>query len=252
MPTPRQRTLLLRPTATAFSPTSLANLWAWWDVATISTLFQDSAGTTPVASNADPIGYIADRSGNGRFVRQTGATSTRPTYTTAVQNGLPAASFDGGDYLDSVATVDSFPLTIVGVMRRSTTVGATHGIVTLYHSTLGGSYCLIASGNDFRAGIGLPAAVSFGSTTVANTPYLFGGVFGATSVANILNNAISTGTAHTATVRANIVRIAGRNANDVSLLLNGFICEICIYNRALSNIETGQLQTYFNSKWSVY
>ena len=51
----------------AFTPASLANLWAWWDVATLSTLYTDNAGTTPVSANSDPIGYIADRSGNGRY-----------------------------------------------------------------------------------------------------------------------------------------------------------------------------------------
>ena len=37
----------------------------WYDPSDLSTLFQDSSGTTPVTAAGQPVGYIADKSGNG-------------------------------------------------------------------------------------------------------------------------------------------------------------------------------------------
>lgn len=49
----------------SFSPLSLFSLGeqgAWYDPSDLSTLFQDSAGTTPVASDSDPVGLMLDKS----------------------------------------------------------------------------------------------------------------------------------------------------------------------------------------------
>ena len=50
-----------------FNPLSLfanSEQGAWYDPSDLSTLFQNSDGTTAVAVG-DPVGYIADKSGNG-------------------------------------------------------------------------------------------------------------------------------------------------------------------------------------------
>jgi hypothetical protein len=52
----------------AFDPASLgASLDAWWDVSDLSTLYSDLAGTTPAAVDG-PVGYIADKSADGRHL----------------------------------------------------------------------------------------------------------------------------------------------------------------------------------------
>lgn len=229
-------------------PRSIPDLWAWWDIATLSTLYQNSANTTPVATNGDPIGYIADRSGNGRYVRQTGATGTRPTYTTGTQNGLPGALFDGGDYLDSVATIDSLPLTILGVWKRGGTVGATQGQISAYDSGGGGARLRYNTGN---AIIVESSASANGGIVGANTPFVFGGRFTAAAVDAVNNGAITT-TPTSASAITNIMSIGRYNINNTSALGNGSLCEVCIYNRALSDAEITSLSTYLNSKWSVY
>lgn len=50
----------------------------WYDLSDFSTLFQDSAGTTPVTAAGQPIGKILDKSGRGNHATQTTAGS-RPT-----------------------------------------------------------------------------------------------------------------------------------------------------------------------------
>jgi hypothetical protein len=83
-----------------WTPTNLGStLKAWWDVSDLSTLFQNSDGTTAVAADGDPVGYIADKSGNGFHLTQ--ATSgSRPTYKTS--SGLHWLDFDGtSDFIKS-------------------------------------------------------------------------------------------------------------------------------------------------------
>ena len=58
----------------------------------LSTLFQDSAGTTPVTTAGQPVGLMLDKSGNGNHATQATAAA-RPTY----QTGPARATIDGVD-----------------------------------------------------------------------------------------------------------------------------------------------------------
>lgn len=67
---------------------------AWYSPSDLTTLFQDSAGNTPVTTDGDPVGLMLDKSGNGNDASQTVAAA-RPTYKT---NGtLHWIEFDGVD-----------------------------------------------------------------------------------------------------------------------------------------------------------
>jgi hypothetical protein len=88
--------------AAAFSPAVLfagSVKGAWYDPSDLSSMFQDTAGTTPVAANNDPVGRINDKSGNGNHLLQATA-GKRPLYQTA--SGLSWLLFDGVD--DGLAT----------------------------------------------------------------------------------------------------------------------------------------------------
>jgi len=52
---------------------------AWYDPTDLSTMFQDSTGTTPVTAVEQPVGRILDKSGNANHATQATAAS-RPTY----------------------------------------------------------------------------------------------------------------------------------------------------------------------------
>jgi len=68
-------------------PFSIADLFAsseqgaWYGPSDLSTLFQDSAGTTPVTTAGQPVGRMLDKSGNGNHATQATAAA-RPTYET--------------------------------------------------------------------------------------------------------------------------------------------------------------------------
>lgn len=233
-------------------PTDLADLWAWWDIATLSTLFQDSVGITPIIMNGDPIGYIADRSDNGRYVAQTGAVGTRPTYTTGVQNGLPVATFDGGDYLDSVATIDSWPITVIGVARTSGTVDTSRGIVSAHHSTLFGSRVAFTTANNLRATMATPNVLATGAIAYGANRAFLCGWRGTGSTIELIDAGALISAAHSAAAVANIISMGRINVNTTTSLFSGSLCEVCVYNRVLTNVEIGQLSAYLNAKWGVF
>lgn len=69
----------------AWSPAALfsgGKLGAWYDITDTSTLFQDSAGTTPVTATGQPIGKIVDKSPNAAHATQATATA-RPVIPSA-------------------------------------------------------------------------------------------------------------------------------------------------------------------------
>lgn len=71
---------------------------AWYDPSDISTLFQDSAGTTPVTADGEPVGLMLDKSGGGNHASQSTATA-KPIYRT--DGALSWLEFDGvNDHLE--------------------------------------------------------------------------------------------------------------------------------------------------------
>ena len=71
--------------AVPFSPASLfagGIAGAWYDPSDLSTLFQDSAGSTPVTASGQPVGLMLDKSGRANHATQATAAA-RPIYQTA-------------------------------------------------------------------------------------------------------------------------------------------------------------------------
>ncbi len=122
-----------------------ASTWAWYDPSDMGTLFQDSAGTTPVTAAGQAVGRINDKSGNGFNATQSTAAA-RPIYRIDA-NGRPYLEFDGTD--DSLATGNIDPgsvdkaqvflglrkLTAVGtstmLMETSVSSGANNGTIAV-------------------------------------------------------------------------------------------------------------------------
>jgi hypothetical protein len=79
----------------------------WYDWTDLSTLAQASAGTTAVSAASDPIGYTADKSGNGKHLTQT-VDASRPILGT-LSSGVKAAVFNGSSqFLSSTALATVF------------------------------------------------------------------------------------------------------------------------------------------------
>lgn len=105
----------------AFGADTVANLAHWVKADDLTTLFQDSAKTTPVASDGDPVGAWVDQIA-AEYVQAT--TATKPTYraSVAAYNNQPALQFDGGDWLrGAFAAALTQPTTIFLVADLSNT-----------------------------------------------------------------------------------------------------------------------------------
>ena len=118
-----------------FTPASLFSSGeegAWYDPSDLSTLFQNSDGTTAVAVG-DSVGYIADKSGNGNHAIQATATK-RPTLQQdgslyyldfGGDDGLATSAIDftGGDQLTVCAglTRDDLTTSVVAELSASVT-----------------------------------------------------------------------------------------------------------------------------------
>ena len=107
-----------------FSPASLfadGVIGVWYDPSDIDTLFQDSAGTTPVTTAGQPVGLMLDNSGNGNHATQATAAA-RPTY----QTGPARATLDKvDDRLSVTVPVGGFTGTMVLATDQGT---ASYGV----------------------------------------------------------------------------------------------------------------------------
>ena len=102
-PVLRPVTRAVSDTIRGFNPNSLfvsGEQGIWLDPSDFSTLFQDSAGTTPVTAVGQPVGKILDKSRRGNHATQSTGAS-RPTLQQD-SNGMYYLSFDGTD--DGMAT----------------------------------------------------------------------------------------------------------------------------------------------------
>jgi hypothetical protein len=138
----------------AWSPSNLTSLAAWYDPSDFTTMWQDSAKTTPVTGANQPIGYMADKSGNGRHALQ--ATSgTRPTLKQD-GNGYYYVDCAGTVFLDMTATSASM-FNNIGVLDVSVAVGGYPGTTwqPLLLSRVSGSTYLWVGSINSSSGTGL-------------------------------------------------------------------------------------------------
>lgn len=252
----------------AFSPTDISGLVGWWDFSDISTLYQDSSKTTPVASDGDPIGAVEDKGSNGYDATQ--ATSTnKPTYKTGVQNSLSAALFDAtNDYLVAAA-VSAF---YSGVDKAATLVVA--GNIASVAASQQREFLSFSNTGDSNPLLEFEWE-TFGTPTYRTVKREDGG--GSTKVADggtpaveaIIYEVVIPGT--TATMYVDGTKIADAEDLDVGATTlntftvgalnfggtyqnfhNGHIFEALVYDSALSDTDLGSVRSYLNDKWATY
>jgi surface protein len=95
----------------AFTPASLfasGEQGVWFDPSDLTTLFQDSAGTTPVTSPGDPVGRILDKSGNGFHATQ--ATSAGRPFLAATPDRITFDRVDDNMSADFTGNAGAYTL----------------------------------------------------------------------------------------------------------------------------------------------
>lgn len=229
---------------------------AWFDFSDLSTLFQASAGTTPITADAQPIGRANAKFGAGAkaFDLFQSTTSTKPTFRT--DGTKHWAQFDGADWLDSgisrfgrtglfAAASESFTVVIacdMGVntgtlIARSSADAATKTDQIYYTAT-----------NDLR--IITRGSAAYGHSLAAAGPAVIGQRWnGAT---NQLRYNDSTQTANTGTAAEEATQriVVGARTNGTGHFLgNGAkVYQLFFIDRSLTDNEWGYLTRYFGDK----
>jgi hypothetical protein len=212
-----------------FSPTDIAGLKIWLKADSLS------------LSDGDPVGTWADQSGLGNSPTSSG--SNRPTYHTAVINGLPAVQFDGvDDYLTKSFTLAQ-PEHVFLVVRQDSWV--------LGGSILDGTSLFVMLIQQYP---GTPSVIAYAGGFGPNPTSPLGW-----SLFEVLFNGassefrINAGSATTGDVGASNGGgiTLGARGDTVSQYAAVTIAEVIVYDSALSSTDRGHLETYLMSKYGL-
>lgn len=244
--------MVLRPASgsASFSPTDISGLVAWYDFSDITTLFQDSARTTPVTADADRIGGVTDKSGSARHLGQ-GTASKRPTYKTAIQNSKSIGRFDGSDDVLTFTTETLTAFTLLVVSKKTST---SYGVMEWRTAGQAGFAYASETAGTWRSNLTISSAAADEVSNTKNNaaaeavPTAFHLDIWDSAPTLRVNGASATTAAGGGGWGARGGGQVGRFYNN----FNGDIGEILVYNSALSAANKQTLETYINTKWAVY
>lgn len=168
---------------------------AWYDPSDLSTLFQDSAGTTPVTKAGEPVGLVLDKSKGLVRGTELATAATWGAAPTGVASDLANATitFSGTQVTFAAVSLNALPAVIGKWYKVSFTVsGATQGQVQV---RLGGVTAYVAGNGTFNS---LQLATTTGNPIVQENGGLgsrFNGVVSNISVRELPGNHASQSTA---------------------------------------------------------
>ncbi len=217
--------------AAAFAPTDVAGLAAWYKADSIG-----QADNTTIASWSS--------SGGGAAALTQATEANKPLYQTNELNGLPGVQVvDATDVLTNALDAGAQPFTVFAVARAATWVGS----MDICGQAAGNwRIGFNADANDARIFAGTVLATTT-NLLVANTPYVFTGLFNGVSSALRVNGTLATasGAAGAAAFGASF-RVPGLSTPED----DHFIFEVIVYSGdKTANFST--LESYLGSKWGI-
>lgn len=258
-------TLVGAPTAAGLVTTGL-NLWL--DANDISTLWQDSGFTTPVTADTQSVAGWQDKSGNARHFNQTLAATNFPTYRTNITGGKPAILFDGTDDYLSAAGANALAITNNGngfTLMMAVYFGAAGTLYPTFYASTDASAAATrvtsqrGAGNTVQTSARRANADAINtastSTTISNSWCVASHIVNhaGDSINSLINNGSSgsntlAGTTGTSWPANNSLAVQVGKAGGLQFH-NGYIAEICAYNRVLTSAEQARMTAYLRAKW---
>lgn len=240
----------------------------WYDPSDMTTMWQDSAGTTPVTAAGQPVGKILDKSGRGNHATQATAGS-RPTLQTD-ETGNYYLSFAGAQFLDSgnVALTGTANVSVFAAARRTAeTMGAGDNspIVNFGLTSQAGSFNVGYYGNAMLAyrrgqsGAGAGAVSTSGSVSnlfcVSSTLFDLAGSTHTTEIPTLRVNGVNdnTGTTYlnadtgTGNFGTYPIRIGRFNAN----YMTGRIYQVVVRGATSNATEISNAEAYIAYKMGI-
>ena len=230
-------------------PTDIAGLKQLIVYSDITTLYTDSAKTTPVTSDGDVIGAAEDKSGNGNDVLQA-TTAKKPLYKTGIQNGLSAGLFDDSDdYMQSAAWSELSQPNTIFVVGKATTPANTaqviyDGISSTKRNQTWFRYAQENQAYAFYAG----ATITKIQAWTANC-FLFSTYFNGASGELFFNNAsFNTGNCGTHALTG----ITLGCDNSPGSYWDGYIMCLAVYDSSVSSDDRSLFWTWANAEWGIW
>lgn len=237
-----------------FSPNSIPNIIAWYDADDSTTLFEDSAGTTPALDNADVIGRWLDKSGNDYHVTQA-TTANKATLRLAVQNGKNVIRFDGtDDFLANAAFPDFGDIyTIFIVIKLDADGDTSQGVYSVSNGTYPTGFGMYQATNLVSFMRGASASHDVGNVNRRDGNFYIHSQTNTGTQNQFRTNAIASQTAaYTAPNPNTLNRLDIGRINIAGWNFKGDMAELIIYNRNLSSDERNTVRDYLNMKWTAY
>ena len=181
---------------------ALGEVGAWYDPSDFSSMYQDSAGTTPVTAVEQPVGKILDKSGRGNHASQA-TSAARPTlsarvnlltysevFSNAVWTKTRILAFGSGSVADATTAPDGTltadkiiedgsASTTPSVQQASTLASGTQATFRVYCKAAERTWCRVS----LNANTGADASVYVNLSTGANGTSA-GGTYVITSMGN--------------------------------------------------------------------
>ncbi len=223
-----------------FDPRKIANLEWWIDASDVTTVY-DTAGQNANLTATGACGRIQDKSNFGHDVEA--VASTKPTWTTALQNGKAGLDCTNGGYFDTLAanvTLGSsvtafFVATFIGNNASNTFFDGDGGSMLFRSSTR--LLDIVLSGV-----VDIGAATTAASSTL---PSINVGSYDATNGAVYSLNGAANGTqAANGTASGLTKTFLGP-----TFAFSGYLFEMLVYKRILAVGEIAYLVTGLNRKW---
>lgn len=238
---------LLRPRQSGFNPKSIPDLWTWWDFSDVSTLAQNSNGTTAVSANGDAVGYVADKAGARNLTQST--SSLRGSLTVnglGGRNSVYVSNTNTAGF-DWTAPSNFSDLTLTVFLVARYTGSASW--LTL-HNSAGASFvdaADAASAPNANAWTGMQATPTYRANGAAIAP---------TVTRSVLRTALGVNTAYQLTVRGVRPNVGVGTAWRLGRLGGSFdfigdFGEIVMYSRILLDAEVTTVERYLKAKWKT-
>lgn len=184
-----------------------------------------------------------------------GSTSAQPGWNDGVQNSRPVVRFTyaNGEYLRYAPGLNLTALTIFAAVRNVTTDVDRHHIASEWDASSNREWLLRSNGgvDQFLYSVSpdgeIADAKSFTSSTVGDAVIVLSHTG---SEASMRRNGSDVGS-------QTVALFDGSASFDVGAVngaeqFDGDICELIVYNRALSTADIKVVENYLNSKWALY
>jgi hypothetical protein len=251
-------TFVLDPTVSAGfikTPKQISNCIAWFDAST----------SNEMVSSSNIVSSWSDKSGNGYVFNSAQlsalpASNFSPLYVSNKINGLGSLYFDGSNdymFVNSSMGLASATQYTAFVVLSPVYLNASQVAFGMQATPSGGTYEILgywSALDTFTVGFD-GGVVLVNTTSRSDNRSIIHSVVRNGTLANAYLNGFqyATNTTVASTVNSGVARL-GIGANTYvngSAPYKGYICEIIIYNRALSTTERSQVQNYLSNKWRI-